>query len=563
MLVHDRVQHKVSNLRGTVRHVGKVDNCGDDGEFIGVEWDGVEQGKYDGEVFGKRYFTAPPKSSSFLKARNLVTGQELCQGLLAKYGLAEEHAKKVIEVGNAEKRDACVRKFEKLKSPGKSKRSGLVNVVMAKSVIRADDGSFPHLVNVMASGMAVSRIGPVSAYFPNVTDLSLADTLISRWREVFTIVTSLPSLKSLSLSGNRFEPLESSTLRDDVAATTATLSPLTVLSISNTHLPWSTVRYLASVFPALTDLNACDNGLAEPPAFREGEAAALARVRLDGNAIRDWAALRAGFAELKDLTHLHLSGNPLRVVTGEAAWPGLRALYLRSTRIDDWAAVDAMRDLEVKELCLSETPLTDGLTEHERRCLLIARIPSLETLNRGAVGRNERANCERFFVRYYHGAPDPPPIHAALVARHGELLPLAEIDMAPKLTAEVTVRYSSLEQTTAAVLNVRNTVETLKKTLCKPFSLPADKVLLTRIDPEVPNTPFASETLVHPDRMLFTYNVKDGDIIEVAVNKAHVDPALLGQNVPNDTENSEEPPKDSSGAGDNQQSSPPVATDDA
>lgn len=46
-------------------------------------------------------------------------------------------------------------------------------------------------------------------------------------------------------------------------------------------------------------------------------------------------------------------------------------------------------------------------TEHERRQLLIARLPNVETLNGGGViSCEEREDAERAFIRYYMDKPE-------------------------------------------------------------------------------------------------------------------------------------------------------------
>lgn len=46
-------------------------------------------------------------------------------------------------------------------------------------------------------------------------------------------------------------------------------------------------------------------------------------------------------------------------------------------------------------------------TEYERRQLLIARLPNVQTLNGGGViGKEEREDAERAFIRYYLEKPE-------------------------------------------------------------------------------------------------------------------------------------------------------------
>ena len=55
-------------------------------------------------------------------------------------------------------------------------------------------------------------------------------------------------------------------------------------------------------------------------------------------------------------------------------------------------------------------------TEHERRQLLIARLPNVETLNGGGViSSQEREDAERAFIRHYMDKPE-----AERPTRYGE-----------------------------------------------------------------------------------------------------------------------------------------------
>eukprot|EP01059_Diplonema_ambulator_P020029 TRINITY_DN3371_c0_g1_i3.p1 TRINITY_DN3371_c0_g1~~TRINITY_DN3371_c0_g1_i3.p1 ORF type:complete len:519 (+),score=181.75 TRINITY_DN3371_c0_g1_i3:584-2140(+) len=496
---YTRVENISNGVRGTVRYHGLIEDSPDHGVYVGVEWDEGEGGKYDGEIFGKRYFTAPAKSSSFLKEGKVCVGGVLCDALVTKYECAELHAKS-LQKGSSEY-------DEKFNSQA---RSRVMNVHVPKAVQRDSNGVFSKLVNVSASGMKVSTCGALSSLFPNLTDLSLSFTLWHSWHEVANVLRSLPHLSVLSLSGNRFEPLTEACneeLRDSAPP------PLTSLSLTNTNLTWNEVVSFSSLFPTLKELNCNDNKYKEV-VLRD--LPSLHTLRLDNNDVETWRAVAEGLSSLEGLTSLHLSGNPLRSVDMGVPRPnGLRRLYLRRTEVRDWGSVDAIREMGVEELSLSDTPLTKEQTEHERRCLVVARVPTLKTFNRGVVGRNERVDCERFFVRYYHGCDDPPAVWHDLVAVHGRLRPLAQIDMSPKLTANVMVKYIHIEEEVEAVLNVRQTIGFMYSTLCKPFSLDPAKVVMTHVDPEVAGTPHERQVLRTRERQIHTYRIKDGDCIEV------------------------------------------------
>lgn len=97
----------------------------------------------------------------------------------------------------------------------------------------------------------------------------------------------------------------------------------------------------------------------------------------------------------------------------------------------------------LRNLRVQNWPLWDkcDATEHERRQLLIARLPYVQTLNGGGViGAVEREDAERAFIRYYLDKPesDRPERYNELVAVHGKLDPLVNIDLRPEKRVKVT-----------------------------------------------------------------------------------------------------------------------------
>ena len=504
---HQRVESATTiGMRGTVRFCGIVDHSPDKGTYIGVEWDGTEQGKYDGEIFGVRYFTANKLSSSFVKPVKITSGIELCEFLITKYTLAEQHTKRLASLTDEAK-------------PTK----GLTNVISHQSVYRDDDGTFPNIKNVSASGSLSSRCGRVGYFFPNLTDLSLSYTLMSSWKEVFSVFSSLKKLETISISGNQMEPLsEYFAIEPNVSETFPTV---TSLSLTSMNIEWDAVIHLVSRLPCLTELNCSDNSHTETP-LDENIAPKLSRLRLDNNKVSCWKTVVSSLSGLKSLKYLHLSDNPIKCITADynndnTSSLNLKGLFLRKTKLSSWEDVDNLALLSVSELCLSGCPLTDKLKDHERRCLITARIPTITTLNRGVITPSERIDCERFLVRYYHGIQEPPMIWNKLVEIHGTLLPLAEIDISPNLTAAITVQYIYSENVDCSpyVVNVKQTVENLTRSLCSPFGINPNRVSLIKVDPEVANTPLERSSLDIPSRMLYTYRLKDGDFIEIHVKE--------------------------------------------
>lgn len=74
-------------------------------------------------------------------------------------------------------------------------------------------------------------------------------------------------------------------------------------------------------------------------------------------------------------------------------------------------------------------------TEHERRQLVIARLPHVEVLNGGGrIESEEREDAERSFIRHYARRPEieRPERFEELQSKHGKLDQLVNIDLRPE-----------------------------------------------------------------------------------------------------------------------------------
>ena len=64
----------------------------------------------------------------------------------------------------------------------------------------------------------------------------------------------------------------------------------------------------------------------------------------------------------------------------------------------------------------------DNYTAHERRMLLVARLPNISILNGGdKIPANEREDAERAFIRFYLNEEEKPARYHELVEVHGIL----------------------------------------------------------------------------------------------------------------------------------------------
>lgn len=125
---------------------------------------------------------------------------------------------------------------------------------------------------------------------------------------------------------------------------------------------------------------------------------------------------------------------------------------MSSTNINTWDDIDRLSKFPaLKRLRVQNWPLWDACeaTEHERRQLLIARLPTITILNGGGViGTEEREDAERAFIRYYMDKPesDRPARYNELIAKHGKLDPLVNIDLRPEKRVKVKFVYGETSE---------------------------------------------------------------------------------------------------------------------
>ncbi|KAK0082498.1 hypothetical protein PV325_001302 [Microctonus aethiopoides] len=210
------------------------------------------------------------------------------------------------------------------------------------------------------------------------------------------------------------------------------------------------------------------------------------------------------------------SHNPFRM---------LRFLNVNGTLLSTWDDVERLaRFPSLKSLRMQGCPLFESpreYTEHERRQLLIARLPNVETLNGGGlISSQEREDAERAFIRYYMDKPeaDRPERYAKLVGIHGKLDPLVHVDLTPEKRVKVKFTYGDLEEVRS--VDVYRTVFELKTKLESMVKIPANRMRLFYVD-QVMKAQYGPEEMLYPSKQLYRYNIRNGDeiIIDSKLNR--------------------------------------------
>jgi tubulin-specific chaperone cofactor E-like protein len=131
----------------------------------------------------------------------------------------------------------------------------------------------------------------------------------------------------------------------------------------------------------------------------------------------------------------------------------LYLLNLSSADINSWTDIDRLNKFPaLKNLRVQNWPLWSKCesTEHERRQFVIARLPHVEVLNGGGhIGSEEREDAERAFIRHYMEKPENerPARYEELIAKHGKIDPLVNIDLRPNKKVQVKFIYNERVET--------------------------------------------------------------------------------------------------------------------
>uniref|UniRef100_A0A182TKJ5 Ubiquitin-like domain-containing protein n=1 Tax=Anopheles melas TaxID=34690 RepID=A0A182TKJ5_9DIPT len=267
----------------------------------------------------------------------------------------------------------------------------------------------------------------------------------------------------------------------------------------------------------------------EPPPLQTDPHGGVRKLHLTGNYISEWGEICRIGRVFPQLEALVLADCPLRSLKptdpqgneseeeSHKYFQNLKLLNLSNAKIDSWEDIDRLA--EFPSLCnvrLQYWPLwarTDSTTEHERRQLLIARLPNISILNGGdTIGAVEREDAERSFIRHYLDKPDAerPRRYYELIGVHGQLDPLVNIDLRPE--RKVKVRFTFEDKAIERTVDVNRTVSDLKSRLERLFDVPAARMRLYYVDQDFRDLQ-GLEEMKYPHKVLYSYNIRSGDEI--------------------------------------------------
>jgi len=353
----------------------------------------------------------------------------------------------------------------------------------------------------------------------HIRELDLTDNLVSDWSEVAEILRSFKSLTFLNLSNNLLnDPIDTNNHIND-KLDNANL-PMKKFVLNGNNLSWTTVAFLVSKMDQLEELHLSTNNLGDPDT-EIIEHNNLRHLYLSCNPIQNFSSVSMNLvSHCSSLEFLSLAECPLDQLPQEGdllSLPScLHSLNVSTTKINSWTQVEKLRSFPgLNDLRIQGCPFLEEYTAHEKRMMLIARLPNVKVLNGGdPITPTEREDAERAFIRHYLDTPDNtrPARFDELVDVHGLLDPLVNVDLTPDMSVQVNIYHK--EEVREERICVRQSVKQFKQLLQGYFHISPGNMRLWYYDQEI--TKIAGpEEMKFANKELYTYNVIDGDYFVV------------------------------------------------
>eukprot|EP00092_Neocalanus_flemingeri_P041921 GFUD01045655.1.p1 GENE.GFUD01045655.1~~GFUD01045655.1.p1 ORF type:complete len:545 (-),score=132.58 GFUD01045655.1:10-1644(-) len=360
----------------------------------------------------------------------------------------------------------------------------------------------------------------LSSKIRNIRELDLTDNLMSDWSEVAEILLSFKSLTFLNLSNNLLNETFHNNSNQIKEKLDNAILPMNKLVLNGNNVNWTTVVYLVRKMPKLDELHLSANNLGDP-----GNATLehnnLRQLYLSCNPINDFCSVSMNLiSNCSSLEFISLAECPVvqlpKVDDLQNVPKCLHSLNISTTKINSWTEVEKLRKFPgLNDLRIQGCPFLDEYTAHEKRMMLIARLPNVKVLNGGdRITITEREDAERSFIRHFLDTPESirPSRFDELVAVHGLLAPLVNIDLSPDMNIKVSIYHK--DECREESISVMQSVKQFKQLLQGYFNVAPANMRLWYYDQEM--TKIAGpEEMKFANKELYTYNVIDGDYFVV------------------------------------------------
>ena len=218
------------------------------------------------------------------------------------------------------------------------------------------------------------------------------------------------------------------------------------------------------------------------------------------------------------LSHNDLSNfKPTDSFCNSNCFEHLQTLIINKLKINEWSVIDQLREFpHLKHVRIQNIPLLNTFNDEEKYYLLVAHLhESIDSLNGSKISSDDKENCERKYIRHFMDVAAKPKRYYELENKHGKLNKLADVNLEIRKRVQVKINYG--DKYMYDKVDVRQTVGDFKKKLEKFVGQPATKFKLFYIDTEARKlmAHFSTEELKLPNRILHSFNVRDGDEFEI------------------------------------------------
>lgn len=269
----------------------------------------------------------------------------------------------------------------------------------------------------------------------------------------------------------------------------------------------------------MVELHLSLNDYGVVPEFNNLCTTTVKRLHFNGNNIEHWEDVEKLGKMFPNLETLIIMENPLSNVkrkSKDESFLSLKCLSLTKTKLSTWEHIeDLSKFVNLTGVKLIGISLLANYEKEEARRLLVARLPNIDCLNGTPVTSTERENAERHFIRKFQKSNNPPARYRELVAIHGELHPLAEVNMqAPAKCVNVLMHITGRTPHLQSI-SVEKTTWRFRKDLADMLQVHVSKISLYYQDKGCNQ---GSERMIFKNRPLYRYGIKDGDEIYVDIH---------------------------------------------
>jgi len=402
-------------------------------------------------------------------------------------------------------------------------------------------GLLPHTITL--NDYHIERLGDCAGLeLAHIAELDLTDNLIADWDEVLNILSSFPQLVFLNLSNNLLISTKPNQQQQKQKQQPNQTKPnklnnrkMKKLVLNGNRVSWSSLVAMVRGMGGLEELHLSNNCLTDPQdiVFKHEH---LRCFYLSCNQLSDFDMLMANvISHCPSLEFLSIAECPVHSIPdlnkSNLNANKLQSLNVSTTALSNWDAVDRLCEYPaLSELRIQGCQFLDEYSEHERRMLLISRLPNVKVLNGGDfISGEEREDAERAFIRYFLDTAEDarPSRFQQLTEIHGLLKPLVHIDLTPEVNILVKIYYR--EECREERISVRQTVKHFKHVLQREFGVSASIMRLYYYD-QVMSEVSGPEEMKYGSKGLYTYNVREGDYF-VIDEKATLKPVRTQRSV--------------------------------